>query len=156
MQLLAEGDSPTAAFGAHTERCTNWGTERVHMPHKLQMNPNGPIQALNEAMPSHKGGCPPMNESGGGANHSWLLSAWKKELLLGEDYSLCSSYLTILQARSHPTINMLAASWRSSQAWARAIRGKTQLWGWGDGPPLLPTATPGGTEPRSARTVPSL
>lgn len=41
------------------------------------------------------------------------------------------SYRTIPQVRSHPTINMLAASWRSSQAWAHAIRGKTQLSGWG-------------------------
>lgn len=81
-------------------------------------------------MHAHMGGCPPMNEWGGGANHSWLLSAGKKEILLGENYSLCSSYRTI-QARFHPTINMLAASWRSSQAWAPAIRGKTQLWGWG-------------------------
>lgn len=53
------------------------------MPHKLQINPKGPIQALNEAMHSHMGGCPLMNELGGGANHSWLLSARKKENALG-------------------------------------------------------------------------
>lgn len=105
--------------------------KRSICPLSSKQTPMAPSRALNEAMHFHKGGCPLMNESGGGTNHSWLLSTRKKEMLLGENYSLCSSYLTILQARSHPTINMLAASWRSSQAWARAIRGKTQLWGWG-------------------------
>lgn len=105
--------------------------KRSICPISSKQTPMAPSRALNEAMHFHKGGCPLMNESGGGTNHSWLLSTRKKEMLLGENYSLCSSYLTILQARSHPTINMLAASWRSSQAWARAIRGKTQLWGWG-------------------------
>lgn len=134
LQHLARGRQPN---------CSIWSSHReMHKlghrngpaqicPISSKQTPMAPSRALNEAMHFHKGGCPLMNESGGGTNHSWLLSTRKKEMLLGENYSLCSSYLTILQARSHPTINMLAASWRSSQAWARAIRGKTQLWGWG-------------------------
>lgn len=94
-----------------------------------------------------------MNESGGVANHFWLLCARKKEMLSGENYSLCSSYLTILQAKFHPTINMLAASWRSSQPCARANLRQDPALGlevMGQRP-ALPAAAPEGPESRSTR-----
>lgn len=43
-----------------------------------------------------------MNGSGGITNHFWLLSAWEKEMLLDENYSLCSSYLQFFKQNSIP------------------------------------------------------
>lgn len=98
-------------------------------------------------------GCLLMNESGGVTNHFWLLCAWKKEMLSGENYSLCSSYLTILQAKFHPTINMLAASWRSSQPRAHANSRQDPALGLEVmGPlPTLSVAAPEGPKSHSTR-----
>lgn len=74
---------------------------------------------------------------------------------LGENYSLCSSYLTTLPAKSHPTLSMPAASWGSSQPRARANSRHDLAPGLETrGPlPTLPPATLEGPESHSACTA---
>lgn len=112
------------------------------MPHKPQRNPNGPIQVLNEAMPSHKGGCPPMNESGGGANHSWLLSARKRSCSWARITHSAPVTLQFFKRDLIPPSICWQPAGDPHKPGLVLFEARASSGAGGAGPPLLPTAAP--------------